>query len=125
MDKNLAQLVEDIVNFSRDSLREKQLVKCLRQLDSAEAVSLVKDLVARRSLCAIAVAIRVINDHDSVLQLFSFAFEVADAQDIKAVLEFGLGKLGPRTVFRVLAEIKPARPQQIEKALYFLPNLAS
>lgn len=123
MDTNLAQLIEESVNLSRDSVREKQLVTCLRQLDCAEVVSLVKDLVMRKSPCAISVATRVVNDHDSALKVFSFAFQMANAQDIKAVLEFGLAKLGARAVVRVLTEIKPAHPQQIEKALYFLPNL--
>jgi len=123
MDKKLAQLVEDTVNFSRDSVREKQLVAGLKKLDHIESVGVLKDLVARRSPCAISVATRVLNDHDSAFQLFSFAFPIADAQGIKAVLEFGLTKLGARNLFRALADVKPAHPQQIEKALYFLPNL--
>src|SRR5271166_5172740 len=123
MNKTFMELIDDTVSRPRDSVRENEIVERLRQLNGADILTILQDMIQRKSPSTLAVAARVVNDRTIAGQFFSFALLYADAQGIKYLLEFAIAKLGSRAVIQTLSSRKAQDSQLVEKALYWLPSL--
>lgn len=125
MNMGLEQLITDSVEKPQDSLRDNAIVAELLKMNVETALIYLKTMIARRSPSALPGAVRVLNDSSCARELFEFCLPEAQAGEIKSLLDFGIKKIGTKTVITILAKKNAEIPRLVEKALYWLPSLVA
>ena len=119
--------IEDIVNrnnfISLLPEDEKYVVAYLRSMPEDEALDIILDMVKQKSLISLGVAKKVLHKKQLVVQLLEYGFKNTDAQRINRWLQFGIVKLGARSVIRLIDELSVSNLKLADYALYWLPPL--
>ncbi len=122
MNQHLLQLIDGCRLGPRTSEAENALVAYLRKRSREEILEAVKELMVRRSPCAIPVASRTIHKPDLAREFFLFALPTS-SRFLKFLLQFGLQKMGPRRTVKVLVSALSGNAKLIDLSLYWLPIL--
>jgi len=102
---------------------EKYVVSYLKSIPEYEALDIILDMVKQKSSISLGVAKRVLNKKQLVVQLLEYGFKNTDAQRINRWLQFGIVKLGARSVIRLIDELSVNNLKLADQALYWLPPL--
>lgn len=123
MNQRIKKLIEEGIKLSSDSKRDNEIVRLLREIDSFEALEIIKSMVNRESPNAYYVACKVLNERKVAEPFFIYGLSKADASTIKLWLEFAIPRIGLKKIIAFLKNKENQNSYIIDKALYWLPSL--
>ena len=122
-----AETIKDFVESPRDTARENALKRELRLLPESERFAFIQtcfDITGYRiGGFGLLLAMSCLQSKNFVLPLLDKGLPAADASTIKFWLEFAVAKVGERKTTAILFDKLDTEPDDVGKALYWLPSL--
>jgi hypothetical protein len=110
----------DYIGKPRDTVREHELARKLRELPTEEAHSFIVDYIAGDPVVGLILANRVLRSNEHFREILKDGLEQADASTIKFWLECCLPRLGPMGLVQTLIEAAESNPAGAELTVYWL-----
>lgn len=116
---------EDYMRRPRNSKREHELARELRQLPEEVRFSVIEEFIQFNLLMGLKLAYVCLQNPKYFRQMLDMALDTADASSIQHWLDCVVPKLGFRRVMYVLSKKIKAQPTQVDHALYFMGKFLS
>lgn len=121
MNDNICGLIQ-VSNYRvLSSNEEKELLNYLKSLPELEAYEIIKNMIEYKSFITLGIIKKVLHKKYYVTKLFEYGLLSSNAQSIKLWLDFGIPKLGFKSVLRIIEKLNNETNRLIEKSVYWLP----
>ena len=114
--------IEDIIGRPRDSTRERELARQLRELPVEQRYQFIQTLLIHHLAIGLKMARSCLRDKKHFEEILNIGLELGDASSILFWLECVVPKLGLRRVISILTAKLDDKPKAVGKALYWLPR---
>ncbi len=104
----------------RDSKREKELLRRLREVPEEARYAIVQQLLQRNDMMGLLMANGSLQQPRYFEEILQIGFKVGDASTIRSWLECAVPKLGFRKVIFMLGSLLETDPVAVDKALYWM-----
>lgn len=121
MEAEIQHLIQIAKHRVLDSREQKTLLKYLKFLPESEAYETIRDMLDTKSNIPLGMVKSVLNHRDYVTKLLKYGLLKSNAQSIKLWLEFGIHKLGLKSVLALIEKLDNDNNQLIDIVLYWLP----
>lgn len=111
---------EDFVTRPRDSVRERELARRLRQLPEEDRFTFIRTLIDKDLVVGLLLARNCLRDRKYFETILDLGVKTADASFIKLWLQCVIPPLGFRRVVRLVTRKLATEPHGVEKAAYWL-----
>jgi hypothetical protein len=111
---------EDFVTRPRDSVRERELARRVRQLPEEERFTFIRTLIDKDVVVGLLLARACLRDRKYFKTILDQGLKTADASFIKLWLTCVIPPLGFRKVVRLVTDKLSTEPKGVEKAAYWL-----
>lgn len=111
---------EDFVTRPRDSVRERELARRIRELPEEDRFTFIRTLIDKDLVVGLLLARSCLRNTKYFETLLDQGLQTADASFIKLWLTCVIPPLGFRRVLRLVTDKLSTEPQGVEKAAYWL-----
>lgn len=115
--------IEDVPIRPRDSVRERELARQIRQLPEADRYEFIRTLLNKDLVVGLAMANACLRDKKHFEAILDQGLKTADASHIGLWLKCVIPKLGFRKVLHLVTDKLATEPKGVEKAAYWLWGL--
>lgn len=115
--------LEDYIHKPRDTKRERELVRCLRELSESERLEFIDLLTEHHFFLGLEMAKKSLREKTSFVTLFEKFIDRSNASSIRWLLESLIPRLGFCRITGLLRNKLETNGRVVEMALYWLPSL--
>jgi hypothetical protein len=111
--------VNEYVGKPRDTQREDELARALRELPEEQCFKFILDYLDHDVVVGLSLANRCLRGREYFERLLRRGLETADVSSIRFWLRACLPRLGPRRVTGLLSQLADVNPAAVVKAMYY------